>query len=86
MENGATVLKGILRGRTIELERSVDLPDGQEVRVVLQPASGGGVRLSPGEGVGRSFGAWADDEADELDQFIEWNRERRKQSRREYEG
>jgi hypothetical protein len=85
VENGATVLKGIVRGRTIELERAVNLPDGQEGRVVLHPA-GGDVPVVPGEGVGRSFGGWAGDEADELDQYLQWNRERRKQSRRENEG
>ena len=33
-------------------------------------------------GLRRSFGAWAED-TEELDQFLEWNRQRRKLSRRE---
>jgi uncharacterized protein (DUF433 family) len=35
-------------------------------------------------GIRRSFGGWAED-ADELDGFLEWNRQRRKLSRRELE-
>jgi uncharacterized protein (DUF433 family) len=33
-------------------------------------------------GIRRSFGGWAE-EADELDDFMDWNRQRRKRSRRE---
>jgi uncharacterized protein (DUF433 family) len=33
-------------------------------------------------GLRRSFGAWAED-AEELDKFLEWNREQRKRDRRE---
>jgi uncharacterized protein (DUF433 family) len=33
-------------------------------------------------GIRRSFGGWAED-AEELDEFLEWNRQRRKLSRRE---
>lgn len=32
----------------------------------------------------RSFGGWAE-EADELEEFLEWNRQRRKLNRREVE-
>ncbi len=35
-------------------------------------------------GIRRSFGGWAED-ADELDSFVEWNRQRRKLSRRDLE-
>ncbi len=37
--------------------------------------------LSPGEGLRRAFGAWAED-AEEMDRFLEWNRARRKLERR----
>lgn len=80
MENDATVLRGVVRGRTIELERTVNLPDGQEVRIIVSPAPAHGT----GEGISRSFGGWADDQVDELDRFLGWNQERRKQGRREY--
>jgi hypothetical protein len=50
-------LKGIVRGKTIELEHANGLPDGQAVSVVVRatpPAKGG-------NGLRRAFGAWADD-------------------------
>jgi hypothetical protein len=34
--------KGIVRGNSIELERPVGLPDGQEVTVVVSPTNGAG--------------------------------------------
>lgn len=40
--------------------------------------------LAPGEGLRRSFGAWAED-AGELDEYLEWNRRQRKLGRREIE-
>ena len=76
-----TVLKGIVHGRTIELEHESGLPDGQQVKVtveLLEKAK----RLPPGEGLRRSFGAWADD-AEELDEYLEWNRQQRKRGRPE---
>ena len=41
-------------------------------------------RLPPGEGLRRAFGTWAED-AEELDQFLEWNRQQRQLGRREIE-
>ena len=75
----ATIFKGIVRGRSIELERPVGLPDGQEVTVIVR-ASNGAEKLPPGEGLRRSAGAWADDAAG-LDEYLEWNRQQRKQTR-----
>jgi hypothetical protein len=40
--------------------------------------------LPPGEGLRLSFGSWAED-ADELDQYLEWNRQQRKLGRPELE-
>lgn len=37
--------------------------------------------LPPGEGLRRAFGAWAKD-AEQVDQFLEWNRAQRKLERR----
>ena len=71
--------KGVVRGNSIELEQPIGLPDGQEVTVVVRPTIGT-ERLPPGEGLRRSAGAWAED-AEELDAYLEWNRQQRKQSR-----
>lgn len=81
MSNIATVLKGVVHGKTIELEAELGLPDGQAVTVVVQPLEAPEQRLPPGEGIRRSAGAWADD-AEELDRYLEWNRQRRKLGRR----
>ena len=64
MTGGTVIVKGIIRGRTIELDQAPGLPEGQLVSVVLRPA------LPPGEGLRRSFGAWASD-ARELNEFLE---------------
>lgn len=80
MPSSQTVLKGVIHGKTIELEEEPGLPDGQPVSVMVQPLSE--QRLPPGEGIRRSAGAWADD-AEELDRFLEWNRQQRKIGRRE---
>ncbi len=75
------VFKGVVHGKTIELDHEPGLPDGQQVNVTVQPTAESRM-LAPGEGLRRSFGAWAED-ADELDQFLEWNRQRRKLGREE---
>ena len=58
------ILRGIVRGRTIELEREPGLPDGQPVSVLLRPAAATDDRLR------RAFGAWAED-GEALDRFLE---------------
>jgi len=83
MPTNANVLHGVVHGRTIELNDETGLPDGQQVKGTIQPVShteGWGGRLPPGEGIRRSAGAWADD-AEELDKYLEWNRQQRKTSR-----
>ena len=37
MPDHGTALKGVVHGRVIELERELDLPDGQTVRVTVTP-------------------------------------------------
>jgi hypothetical protein len=76
-------IHGRAHGKTIELDEDLGVPDGQEVRVIVEPipAPEAG-QLPPGEGLRRAFGAWAED-AHELDQFLEWNREQRKAGREE---
>jgi hypothetical protein len=64
MTSGTIIVKGTVHGRTIQLDNEPGLPEGQLVSVVLRPA------LPPGEGLRRSFGAWAAD-AGELEKFVE---------------
>lgn len=63
MTGGTVIVKGVVRGRTVELEHESGLPEGQLVSVVLRPA------LPPGEGLRRAFGAWSSD-AQALDEFV----------------
>ena len=77
-----SVFKGTIHGKLIELDQSSDLPDGQQVTVVVQPTNGS--KLPPGEGLRRSAGAWAED-AEQLDRYLAWSREQRKRGRRELE-
>jgi hypothetical protein len=63
MTSGTIIVKGTVHGRSIQLDHEPGLPEGQLVSVVLRPA------LPPGEGLRRSFGAWAAD-ARELDNFV----------------
>ncbi|HPD29964.1 MAG TPA: hypothetical protein PLL20_08220 [Phycisphaerae bacterium] len=81
MSSESVTTRGIARGKTIELEREPGLPDGQQVKVTMEPADKES-DLSPGEGLRRSAGAWADD-AEGLDRYLEWNRQQRKLGRRE---
>ena len=69
------ILKGTIRGKTIELEQAPGLPDGQEVSVTLTAAA------QAGDGLRRAFGGWAG--ATELDAFLEEIRRERKLPRRE---
>jgi hypothetical protein len=73
----SNIYHGVVEGKTIQLEHDTGLPSGQRVTVIVQidPEA-----LEPGEGLRRSFGGWLEDGA-ELEQFLEWNRSRRKLSR-----
>jgi hypothetical protein len=64
MTTAAVIVKGVVHGKTIELDQEPGIPEGQVVSVVLRPA------LPPGEGLRRSFGAWAED-AEDLNQFVQ---------------
>ena len=57
-------LRGIVHGRTIEVDGELNLPDGQLVAIVLQPI------LSPEEAIRRSAGGWSDDPKG-VDEFVE---------------
>jgi len=81
MTSGTVTINGVVRGKTIELDREPGLPDGQEVRVTVEP-SGKRETLPPGEGLKRAFGTWAED-AEEVDKYLEWNRQQRRRGRGE---
>ena len=100
MTKSSSTLKGVIPGKTIELEREPELPDGQEVSVTLEAMLAPAVTspaetdvqhrftealtlvqdLNSGEGLRQSFGAWADD-VEELDEYLESSRKRRKLGR-----
>jgi len=82
MSETTTILKGVVHGRTIELDDDAGLPDGQKVNVTIQPRTD--QPLAPGEGLRRAFGAWADD-ASELDAFLQEVRRGRQRPRPEIE-
>jgi hypothetical protein len=76
MATHATVRRGVVHGKTIELDEDTGLSDGQEVNVLVQPVEPGQQRLPPGAGLRRAFGGWAED-AEEFDAYLEWNRQQR---------
>jgi hypothetical protein len=77
-----TKVNGVITGRTIELDLEPGFPTGQKVLVTIEPKleSDNPGSLSPGEGLRRAFGAWAE-EAEELDKYLEWSRQQRKVGR-----
>jgi hypothetical protein len=75
-------IRGIIRGKTIELEHDLGMPEGQQVTITVLPLAD--EQLAPGEGLRRAFGAWADD-AEGLDQYLAWSRQQRKRDRPEIE-
>ncbi len=81
----STVFKGVVHGKTIELDQEPGLPDGQTVTVSVQPLVSPATSPTSPEAqaaLRRAAGAWAKD-AEDLDKFLDWNRERRKLQRRE---
>lgn len=63
MSTGPVILKGVVHGKTIELEQDSGLPDGQVVAVSLRPAG------EIPQGLIDSFGGWSDD-PEGLDEYI----------------
>ena len=84
MAMDAIVLRGVIHGNTIELVDDSGLPEGQPVTVTVHPVAVETIAQTSGTGLAASFGAWAND-ADELDRYLEWNRQRRKVGRAEIE-
>lgn len=79
MGSFSAVIKGIIRGKTIELESAPGLPDGQSVAVMVQPVEHKG-KLPAGDGIRRSAGAWSDD-PEGLEYYLEQVRQAREQDR-----
>ena len=79
MANAKKEIRGLIQGRTVMLDDDPGLPDGQPVIVIPEPRpasdEGGRMRLL------RAAGAWAGDDEEGLDQYLEWNRQQRKVSR-----
>ncbi len=80
MQNGNGELRGVIRGRTIELEEDTGLPDGATVAVRVSESrslEGTLSKLAPGEGLRQAAGAWKGDDEEGLDQYLRWCREQR---------
>ncbi len=77
MSPNRTVMKGVIHGRTIELDSEPGLPEGQQVSVVVQPV----VAIDSKEAfkaLQRAAGAWANDDPEGLEQYLEQTRKQRK--------
>ena len=57
-------MRGVVHGRVIELESELQLPEGQQVTVIVQPI------LPPAEAIRQSAGGWSDD-PEGVDRFVE---------------
>ena len=57
-------MRGVVHGNVIEVEGNLNLPEGQQVSIVVEPL------LTSEEAIRQSFGVWAEDAA-ELDEFLE---------------
>jgi hypothetical protein len=83
VETTTSTFRGVVHGNMIALTEDAGLPDGQEVAVTVRAVAKES-SLPPGEGLRQSFGAWEAD-GEDLDQFLDWNRQQRKIGRRELE-
>jgi hypothetical protein len=76
MEVNGKILRGVVQGRSILLDREPGFADGQQVTLMLQAL------LPPGEGIRQSAGAWADG-GEELDAWLNEMQVSRQQDRPE---
>jgi hypothetical protein len=79
-----TNLRGVVRGRTIQLEEDLSVPDGETVTVTIAYEKSSTARIQSKDSLMAAAGSWADDD-EGLDDFLEWNRQQRKESRPEIE-
>jgi len=77
-----TKMKGVIHGRTIELDAEPGLPDGQAVSVTVEPMKDTKSQAAF-EALKRAAGGWANDDPEGLERYLEWNRQQRKISRPE---
>jgi len=80
MSKTTEVLRGIVDGKCIELEHPLSIPDGSEIELVVKrtPIS----TEQRKQRLEAIFGSCEQDSED-LDDFLGWNREQRKHSRPE---
>lgn len=80
MANNKSVLKGVVHGRTIELETDPGLPDGQAVSVTVEPVVvlDEAQRQAIFEAFKSAAGSWENDDPEGLEKYLEWNRQQRK--------
>jgi len=76
MNDSPNTMRGVVHGKTIELEGDLNLPEGQPVTVIVQPLP------VAEEALQQSFGDWATSGA-ELDVFLEGVQQGRRQDRPE---
>jgi hypothetical protein len=76
------VMKGVVHGRTIELESEPGFPDGETVSVTVEVFA---AKNSDAvfEAFQRAAGGWANDDPEGLEQYLEQTRRQRKVHRRE---
>jgi hypothetical protein len=72
--------KGVIHGRTIELECEPGLPDGQAVSVTVEPIAPEKSQAAF-EAFKRAAGGWANDDPEGLEQYLEQTRRQRKARR-----
>jgi len=58
MAEKSTEFRGVVHGKTIELEQEPGFAEGEIVTIIVRRAQD---HLSPGEGIRRSAGSWSDD-------------------------
>lgn len=71
-------IRGVIHGKIIQLDTEIGLPDGQEVTVSVRPLA---QEHELGSGIRQSAGAWADDNLEELEAYLEANRRARQLDR-----
>jgi hypothetical protein len=65
-------IRGVVRGRTIELDQPLALPEGSSIRSIVESVHDN----ASGQGLREAFGALADC-AEEVDEFDVWYRSER---------
>lgn len=80
MSKTSEVLRGIVHGKSIELEHPLPMPDGSEIELVVKRTPISAEQQK--QRLEAIFGSCEQD-AEDLDDFLGWNREQRKHSRPE---